>query len=131
MTIDEIIHLLGQEYGIPQWRRRRDPLSELIGVILSQNTSDINSGRAFENLTSTFGTWDRVAEASVGEVAEAIACGGLSRIKAPRIKAILERILNGHGSLDLGFLGELPPDAWGSSTPGYHRRGRTSYWRSS
>ena len=121
MTIKEIIRLLGQEYGLPQWRRRRDPLSELVGAILSQNTSDVNSGRAFEKLTSTFGTWDRVAEASIGEVAEAIACGGLSRIKAPRIKAILERILNGHGSLDLGFLGELPlPEAraWLQALPG-------------
>lgn len=121
MTIDEIIQLLGQEYGLPQWRRRRDPLSELIGAILSQNTSDVNSHRAFDSLTSTFVTWDRVAEASIGEVAEAIACGGLSRIKAPRIKAILDGILNDHSSLDLGFLGELPiPEAraWLQALPG-------------
>ena len=121
MTIDEIIQLLGQEYGLPQWQRQRDPLSELIGAILSQNTSDVNSHRAFDSLISTFGTWDRVAEASIGEVAEAIACGGLSRIKAPRIKAILEGIPNDNGSLDLGFLGELPiPEAkaWLQALPG-------------
>lgn len=121
MTIDEIIQLLGQEYGLPQWQRQRDPLSELIGAILSQNTSDVNSHRAFDSLISTFGTWDRVSEASIGEVAEAIACGGLSRIKAPRIKAILEGILNDHSSLDLGFLGELPiPEAraWLQALPG-------------
>lgn len=121
MTIAEIIRLLGQEYGRPQWQRRRDPLSELIAAILSQNTSDANSGRAFERLTSTFPTWDRLAEASVDEVAEAIACGGLSRIKAPRIKAILEGIHQERGSLDLGFLGELPlPEAkaWLNALPG-------------
>lgn len=121
MTIDEIIQLLGQEYGLPQWQRQRDPLSELIGAILSQNTSDVNSHRAFDSLISTFGTWDRVSEASIGEVAEAIACGGLSRIKAPRIKAILEGIPNDNGSLDLGFLGELPiPEAkaWLQALPG-------------
>ena len=121
MTIDEIIHLLGQEYGLPQWRQRRDPLSELIGAILSQNTSDVNSHRAFNSLISTFGSWERVAQASIGEVAEAIACGGLSRIKAPRIKAILEGIPNDNGSLDLGFLGELPiPEAraWLQALPG-------------
>ncbi|KPJ52014.1 MAG: hypothetical protein AMJ37_03690 [Dehalococcoidia bacterium DG_18] len=121
MTIDEIIQLLGQEYGLPQWRQRRDPLSELIGAILSQNTSDVNSHRAFNSLISTFGSWERVAQASIGEVAEAIACGGLSRIKAPRIKAILEGIPNDNGSLDLGFLGELPiPEAraWLQALPG-------------
>jgi endonuclease-3 len=121
MTIDEIIHLLGQEYGLPQWRARTDPLSELLGAILSQNTSDVNSRRAFESLVSTFSTWERVTEASVDEIAEAIECGGLSRIKAPRIKAILEGILQDHGSLDLGFLGELPlPEAkaWLQALPG-------------
>ena len=121
MTIDETIRLLGQEYGIPQWRPSRDPLSELIGAILSQNTSDVNSHRAFDSLISTFGSWDTVAEASSDEIATAIACGGLSRIKAPRIKAILEEILNDHGSLDLGFLDELPlPEAraWLQALPG-------------
>lgn len=121
MTIDEIIHLLGQEYGIPQWRWPTDSLSELIGAILSQNTSDINSHRAFERLISTFGSWDRVAQASSDEIAEAIGCGGLSQIKAPRIKAILERILKSRGSLELGFLGDLPvaeAKAWLQALPG-------------
>ncbi len=108
MTIDEILSLLGQEYGFPEWRPRSDPLSELVGAILSQNTSDLNSSRAFERLISTFGSWERVAEASDDEIAEAIECGGLSRIKAGRIKAILERILGSCRSPDLGFLRGLP-----------------------
>ena len=121
MTIDEIIHLMGQEYGMPQWRSRTDPISELVGAILSQNTSDVNSRRAFESLVSTFGAWEKVAEASIDEIAGAIECGGLSRIKAPRIKAILEGIMEERGSLDLGFLGELPlPEAkaWLQALPG-------------
>jgi len=121
MTINDVIRFLAQEYGLPQWQSQHDPLSELIRAILSQNTSDVNSHRAFDSLISTFGTWDRVAEASIDEIAKAIACGGLSRIKAPRIKSILNRILNDHSSLDLGFLGQLPlPEAraWLQSLPG-------------
>jgi endonuclease-3 len=125
MTIDELIHLLGQEYSIPQWRPRTDPLSELMGALLSQNTSDVNSSRAFERLISTFGSWDRVAEASPDLIGAAIGCGGLSRIKAPRIKAILEEILESRGSLDLGFLGELSlpqAKAWLRALPGVGRK---------
>jgi endonuclease-3 len=121
MTVNDVIRLLRQEYGLLQWQSQRDPLSELIRTILSQNTSDVNSHRAFDNLVSTFGTWDRVAGASIDEIAAAIACGGLSRIKAPRIKAILEVILNSQGSLDMGFLGQLPlPEAraWLQALPG-------------
>jgi len=121
MTIDEILSLLEREYGPLQWRASGGPLSELIRAILSQNTSDVNSKRAFERLVSTFGTWERVAEGSIEQIAEAIRCGGLSRIKAGRIKASLTRILESQRSLDLDFLGELPlplARAWLEGLPG-------------
>ena len=121
MSIDEIVRLLGRRYGVPRWRRRGDPLSQLIATILSQNTSDANSGRAFESLVSSFGTWEQVAAAGVGQIADAIACGGLSRVKAPRIKQILSRIQTDRGSLDLGFLDGMPSAAareWLEALPG-------------
>jgi len=107
MNIDQIVRLLGQKYGIPQWRPHADPLSELIQAILSQNTSDVNSSRAFQSLMATFSTWEMVAKASVDDIAEAIKSGGLNRIKAERIKSILEGILESRSSLDLEFLTEL------------------------
>jgi endonuclease-3 len=121
MTIAEVLRLLGREYGFPEWQPGADPLSELIGAILSQNTSDVNSKRAFESLLDTFGSWERVAQATSDEIAEAIRCAGLSRIKAPRIRAILDRVLEDRGSLDLGFLGEIPlseAKAWLEGLPG-------------
>ena len=121
MTIDEIIALLEQEYGALKWQPHADPLSVLIRTILSQNTSDVNSHRAFDRLIGTFGTWERVAEAGVDEIAEAIRDGGLNRIKAVRIKANLLGIGESQGSLDLGFLRHLPSSeakAWLEKLPG-------------
>ena len=107
MNIDETVRLLGQEYGIPKWRPHADSLSELIRAILSQNTSDVNSSRAFQSLMETFGSWETVAKASSDDIAEAIKSGGLNRIKAERIKRILGGILESRDSLDLEFLKEL------------------------
>jgi endonuclease-3 len=121
MTVDEVITLLRKQHGMPERRPRLDPLSELIATILSQNTSDVNSGRAFANLVATFGTWDKVADADVDRISEAIASGGLNRVKAPRIKAILHRIEKEKGSLDLGFLEKMPlaeARGWIESLPG-------------
>ena len=121
MTIDEVIALLREQHGAPYRLPRRDPLSELIAALLSQNTSDANSGRAFENLVSTFGTWDCVVQADVDKISKAISGGGLNRVKAPRIKAILERIEKEKGSLDLGFLKKMPlaeARTWLESLPG-------------
>ena len=121
MSIDEIIALLEQEYGALEWRPHADPVSVLMGTILSQNTSDVNSHRAFDRLIGTFSTWERVAEAGVDEIAEAIRGGGLNRIKAVRIKACLEGILESQGSLDLGVLARLSfteAKAWLEKLPG-------------
>lgn len=121
MTANDIIEILDREYGRTRWQPRGDPLSNLIATILSQNTSDTNSGRAFQNLTRKFGSWERVADAEVGEIAAAIESGGLSRVKAPRIKTVLELIREEQGSLDLGFLSDMPPAearAWLESLPG-------------
>jgi len=103
-TIEEIIKLLEQEYGSPEWRQREEPVAVLVGTILSQNTSDVNSGRAFNSLLSSFGSWEAIASAPVEHIAQAIRLGGLSRIKAVRIKQILEEIERERGRISLDFL---------------------------
>ena len=78
-----------------------DPLDGLILTILSQNTSDINSDRAFSRLKETFPTWQKVLEADTAAVEEAIRPGGISHIKAKRIQQVLAIIRQELGSLDL------------------------------
>ena len=106
----EIHRLLLQEYGDRPWAPRADPLSELIGTILSQNTSDVNSGRAFECLRAAFPTWEQVRDAPVDSVVAAIHSGGLAAIKAPRIQRVLATISGQRGGLDLCFLADMPVD---------------------
>lgn len=121
LSIAEIMRLLAAEYGNLSWSQHHDPLSQLIMTILSQNTSDHNSRRAFSSLITTFGDWQSVAEGSVEDIAQAIKIGGLAQVKAARIKRILWQILDQRGSLDITFLRELPlteAKAWLHSLPG-------------
>jgi endonuclease-3 len=121
LSISEITRLLAKEYGRLKWHSHRDPVAELILTILSQNTSDHNSRRAFDSLIKRFCSWESVAGGSVEDIAEAIKLGGLARVKAPRIKRILEQIKAERGSLDLGFLSKMPvaeANAWLQSLPG-------------
>jgi len=85
-----------------------DPLDELIGTILSQNTSDVNSGRAYAQLRAMYPSWEEVLDTSDDELYEAIKPAGLGRIKAPRIKNTLREVLRRRGELNLDFLGQLP-----------------------
>lgn len=121
MTTSQVLRLLRKEYGPRKWQPGQDPLSSLIATVLSQNTSDVNSHRAFAALVNRFGSWEAVAAADVNELARTIRAGGLADIKARRIKMILGRIKEEQGGLDLSFLGELglaEAKAWLRQLPG-------------
>lgn len=91
---------------------RLDPLDELIAVLLSQHTSDVNSARAFRTLKSRYPSWEQVADAPVDDIADAIRRGGIANLKARRIKQVLEEIERSEGRLDLSRLRHLSdPDA--------------------
>ncbi|GCE49506.1 endonuclease-3 [Thermosporothrix hazakensis] len=92
LHLERVYDILLATYGEPPWRPDMDPLGGLIGTILSQHTSDINSGRAYRQLVEKFPTWEQVRDAPTYEVADAIRCGGLANVKAPRIQNALHTI---------------------------------------
>jgi len=106
----EVYRRLLIAYGEPTWRPYYQPMDELVLTFLSQNTSDLNSGRAFEALKARYPTWQAVLDAPVEELTETIRSGGLAQQKAPRIQRALRRILAERGEFDLGFLAGLSPD---------------------
>jgi endonuclease-3 len=106
--IRPVLRKLAARYG----SRRppaREPLAVLIRGVLSQNTSDVNSGRAYESLIDSFGDWQGVAAASPEHVARAIRSGGLAEQKARTICAVM-RWLRGEDGYSLDFLHLLADD---------------------
>jgi endonuclease-3 len=97
-------------YGSRVWDAAHyadDVLGALVATILSQNTSDYNSGRAYASLRAAFpGGWEAVRVAPVSAVADAIRLGGLAQVKAPRIQAILQDVYERHGQTSLDHLRE-------------------------
>jgi len=110
-SIRTIIRRLERGFGPLDPPRRWDPLEELILTVLSQNTSDVNSGRAFAAMRARWPTWEALATASPSDLADAIRGGGLANTKAPRILAILGGIrARQAGSLDLSWMRDAPDD---------------------
>ena len=81
---------LRKAYGRPRLRPHRRPVDELVLTVLSQNTNDRNRDVAYTRLRERFPSWESVRRAPEDEVEEAIRPGGISRVKARRIKAILD-----------------------------------------
>jgi endonuclease III len=107
--IRKVDRRLKRIYGEPQ-NRGRDPVSQLVGTMLSQATTDTQTARSFENLRRRFPTWDQVRDAPVLEIAKQIKSSGLSKQKAPRIKAALHCISQERGKVELNFLKRMPDE---------------------
>ncbi len=105
-----VLQNLEAAYGVPRNHHHDDPLDELIGTILSQSTSDINSHRAFASLKHRFPTWEAAQTAPAAEIEAAIQSGGLARVKSIVIQNVLNEVSRRRGSLDLSFLKTAPLD---------------------
>lgn len=105
-TLLEIAERLQAVYG----RLRRplaDPVDGLVQTMLSQNTSDVNSERAFRALKAAFPTWEDVLAARPREIERAIRGGGLARTKSRRLKTVLAMLARRPEGLDLRHLRRL------------------------
>lgn len=104
LGITTVLNILIAAYGDRTWQKRLEPVDELVLTILSQNTSDLNSRRAFTSLTRVFNGWDKVAAAEPSAIAGAIRAGGLAEVKAKYIKNALIALQNEAPGFDLQFL---------------------------
>lgn len=108
-------------YGAPQHVPSGDAVGELVLTVLSQNTADTNSGRAFVQLMRRYPSWEAIAEAPPDELIATIQNGGLAQQKGPRIQAILRAVGERSPEWDLGFLRQLPLEearTWLRALPG-------------
>jgi len=76
-------------------------------TVLSQNTSEGNSSRAFQSLKQAFPEWEKAARARPATIERVIRVGGLARTKSQRIVRILREIRAREGRCDLRRLRRL------------------------
>jgi endonuclease-3 len=120
-TPSELIAILDECYGRTPQQVSGAPVAELVLTLLSQHTSDHNSGKAMHRLLEHFPQWDQIVAAPTSEVEDAIRPGGLAPTKAPRLQALLAEVKERTDDYDMGELAELPLDeakAWLRSLPG-------------
>ncbi len=121
LTPEAIMAALEPLYGRPRPTPSHDPLAELILTVLSQNTADTNSGRAFVQLMRRYPSWNAIANAPLDDLVATIQSGGLAQQKAPRIQAILRAVAERSPDWDLSFLDDMPLEdarSWLRALPG-------------
>ncbi|MDO9390880.1 MAG: endonuclease III [bacterium] len=110
LNINRVHQALLKCHGIPAPKKYPRVLDALVETILSQNTSDRNSHRAYLSLKKHFPGWRAAAAARPRALEAAIRTGGLARIKSLRISNLLNLIAREQGLISLEYLKKLSPE---------------------
>ncbi|MBZ0178155.1 MAG: endonuclease III [Melioribacteraceae bacterium] len=103
--IIKVDKLLKKEFGIPQRAEKLpDPVDLTIGTILSQNTNDNNSYKAFKNLKQSINNWNDLLNLSEKELKYLIKIAGLGKQKAATIKNFVNEIYHKNKKINLDFI---------------------------
>src|SRR5262249_22026162 len=105
----EVTRRLTVQYGELPFSKK-DPMSQLVDILLSHRTRDEETAAAYDNLLRVFCFWEVVRDAPTEEVRAAIENVNWPELKAPRIQAVMRQITKERGNLDLNSLCELPVD---------------------
>ena len=120
LITDEILSV---HYGAPFIPfSYRDPLSEMVGSLLSHRTKNAVTRQGYRSLREKFPTWEEVIAAPTEEVEAAIGVVTFPEVKAPRIQnALREVAARNDGELSLEGLNEVcvaDARAWLEAIPG-------------
>src|SRR3989304_1290891 len=106
--IRQINNNLIKKFGIPSRSKTPpDPVDMLIATILSQNTNDKNSYKAFQNLKEKFKTWNDVSKLTASQIEGHIKVAGLGKQKSRAIKNLLSTLLKEKGIISLKYLDKM------------------------
>ena len=106
--LEDLHQRLTAAYGPFPPREVWDPLTQLIYSLLSARTKTAESHALLRNLRDRYdgwqGNWDKLRDAPVEEIEQAIAGATYPEVKAPQLKATLQEITRRSGKLSLDFL---------------------------
>jgi endonuclease-3 len=100
--ISLINKLLIKHFGVPpKAKNLPKPIDMLIATILSQNTNDNNSYKAYQNLKKRFKSWEDARKAKRTTIEKEIKIAGLGFQKSTAIKNLLDELFKKDGNYNL------------------------------
>lgn len=94
-------------YGRPRLGNPRDPLDDLVYVLLSNKTPPERARAVYERLRDEFSDWSEVVEADSSKVISLLKPAGFAVKRAGQIKASLQKVEDDFGTRSLDALNEF------------------------
>lgn len=103
--VQKVNQLLIDHFGVPpKSKKLPDPLDTIIGTILSQNTNDNNSYKAYKNLKENFKSWEELINLRPSQIEKYIRVAGLGKQKSKAIYELLQSLRKKHKRISLNHI---------------------------
>lgn len=106
--LEELVHRLSREYPSTYLGNKRNPLNELLYIILSGQTSEILYKRAYLSFKRKFPQWQNLLNAKLNVIETTISDAGLARQKANYLSDIAVKLHTDFGKVSLAPLQRMP-----------------------
>jgi len=107
--LEKIAQLLSAEYGDPLLNNKRDPIDEIVFILLSGKTDEAKYVAAFTRLIEQYTRWQDVLTAPRCEIEHAISDAGMGKRRAELLQRLLSAVVKRFGALDLSALASMYP----------------------
>jgi endonuclease III len=123
--VQRVEKLLRAEYKLSRLGHKAKPLDELVYILLSGRTAENKQQAVYDAFKQRFPRWNDVADASLADLAAAIASAGLARQKARYLRALTRKLRRDFGRVSLAALEAMTTEEaerYLCSLPGVNRR---------
>lgn len=102
--VKKVCTLLEREYGKPRFGNPKNPLDDLIYIILSNRTLPFSARRTYNELKRSAHQWESLLSMKVGNIKKILKPSGLSTVKSRQIYGALKKIHDDFGRCSLNAL---------------------------
>jgi len=100
-VVRRVCEQLEKHYGLPRLGNPKNPVDDLVFIILSNKTSPAIAWAIYRRLKRSFPRWDKLLASPARRVRRILKPAGLSSVKTAQLRAALRAIRRDHGGLQL------------------------------
>lgn len=124
-VVRRVCEQLEKHYGLPRLGNPKNPVDDLVFIILSNKTGPAIARAIYRRLKRTFPSWDKLLASPARRVRRILKPAGLSSVKTAQLRAALRAIRRDYGGLQLtkpGGRSEAEFEEYLASLPGVSKK---------
>lgn len=106
--VRRVCESLASAYGLPRLGNPRNPIDDIIYIVLSNKTAPTTAVKTYRKLKKRFPKWETLLGARASTLRSVVKPAGLSGVKSQQIRDALKKIRSDFGRLSLRQLRQWP-----------------------